>query len=90
MKSSTKGLIAGCVGYAVLLVFVFWLHFSKPADEFILLGIAGLPLNLIFFWLAKGIWSDQAQLFVICALGFIQYGGVGYLVGKALHKGWSR
>jgi len=33
-------------------------------------------------------WSDFTQVVAIVGLGFIQYGGVGLVIGKALDKSW--
>ena len=90
MSASKKGLLLGCVLYFALLIWVFWMHSTKPANEFIILGILGLPLNLIFFVFAGDSWSDIGQDVAIIGLGFIQYGCVGFLIGKALEKSWTK
>jgi hypothetical protein len=51
-----------------------------------MLAIVGLPVNLIFHMLADTSWGAFAQATLLGLLGLLQYGGIGYFLGRAFAK----
>jgi len=55
-----------------------------PGDQIILLSIVALPTDIVFFALAPNNWGLWQQTVAIAFLGALQYGVVGYIVGRLI------
>ena len=80
------GLLVGCFIYAALFCVLLAGYIFYPRDQLLMLAIVGLPVNLIFYALADSSWGTFAQATALGLLGLLQYGGFGYLLGRAFAK----
>ena len=77
------GLFTGCLIYGALFCVLLASYVQHPRDQLPMLGIVGLPVNLIFYMLADASWGAFTQATLLGLLGLLQYGGIGYFLGRA-------
>jgi hypothetical protein len=82
MSGAKKGLLIGCLIYGLAFLVLVGAHLFQHHDELIILGILGMPLNLLFFALTGPGWGVVPQTAVVGLLGLVQYGALGYLLGR--------
>jgi len=88
MKLPLKyAMICGLAFGAVVAACLIWYAFL-PSDQLLLVSILALPADLLFFAIAivAKDWPAAVQMSVIGLLGFLQYGTIGYLIGRVLSK----
>jgi hypothetical protein len=84
MRTSTKGALIGAGAFAVVSVaFATW-YVMRPGDQFTFLFILGMPLDIPGLAIMTNEWGIWQQTGTIAVLGMLQYGALGYAVGRAL------